>query len=74
LRGPSRVLPPQTPNQPVGEWLKFRMKVDGKSLTLFVEDKQAWEFDGLDVDHGYLGIQAEGKAFEFRNLRVLELP
>jgi len=50
------------------------MEADGKSLTLFVKDRQAWKLDGLDVDHGYLGVQAEGKTFEFRNLRIRELP
>lgn len=74
LRGPGKVLPAETPNQPVGEWLKFRLRVEGKSLALFVHERQAWKLDGVDVDHGYLGVQAEGKTFEFRNLRIRELP
>jgi hypothetical protein len=28
----------------------------------------------LDAERGYIGIQAENKAFDFRNIRVQELP
>jgi hypothetical protein len=39
-----------------------------------VESERAWEFNQLDAERGYIGIQAEGKAFDFRNLRIQELP
>ncbi|MGD0017294.1 MAG: DUF1080 domain-containing protein [Verrucomicrobiia bacterium] len=73
LRGKPEVLPSKTPKFPVNEWVKFRMDVRGKKLALDVNGQRAWEFDGLDVDHGYIGIQAEGRPFDFRNLRVQEL-
>jgi hypothetical protein len=38
-----------------------------------VDGERAWEFNELDADRGYIGIQAEGKAFDFRNIRVQEL-
>jgi hypothetical protein len=41
--------------------------------TLDVNGERAWEYDGLDTARGYLGIQAENKVFEFRNLRIKEL-
>jgi hypothetical protein len=39
-----------------------------------VDGERAWEYKELDADRGYIGIQAEGKAFDFRNIRVQELP
>ena len=50
------------------------MEAKGRKLTLDVNGQRAWEFDKFDADHGYLGLQAEGKSFDFRNLRVQELP
>ena len=34
----------------------------------------ALEFKELDADRGYIGIQAECKACDFRNIRIQELP
>jgi hypothetical protein len=73
LRGKPEVLPSKTPAFPVNEWVKFRIEARGKKLTLDVNGKRAWEFDKLDTDHGYIGIQAEGRPLDFRNLRVLEI-
>ena len=33
----------------------------------------ACERDELDTERGYVGIQAENKAFDFHNLRIREL-
>ena len=49
------------------------MEVRGRTITLDVDGERAWEFKELDADRGYIGIQAEGKAFDFRNIRVQEL-
>ena len=46
----------------------------GRAITLDVNGERAWEFKELDADRGYIGIQAEDKAFDFRNIRVQELP
>ena len=73
LRGKTEVLPSKTPKFPINEWVKFRMEARGKKLSLDVNGARAWEFDQLDVDHGYIGIQAEGRPLDFRNLRVEEL-
>jgi len=32
-----------------------------------------WEFNELEAGPRYLGVQTEGTAFDFRNLRVQEL-
>ncbi|MBX3745236.1 MAG: DUF1080 domain-containing protein [Verrucomicrobiae bacterium] len=54
-------------------WSKFRIEVRGRKATLEVDGKRVWEFDGIDRERGYLGIQAEDRVFDFRSLRVREL-
>src|SRR5512147_2396555 len=68
------MVPAETPRMPVGKWVKFRLEVRGKKISLDVDGERAWEFGELDAQRGYLGIQAENKVFEFRHLRVQELP
>jgi len=45
----------------------------GDRLTLWCNGKLAWEATGLAPEKGYLGIQAEGAAMEFRNIRIREV-
>jgi hypothetical protein len=74
VRGYKTVVPAETPPMPLNHWVKFHMEVRGKQITLDVDGERAWEFKELDAKRGYVGIQAEGKAFDFRNIRILELP
>jgi hypothetical protein len=74
VKGYKTVVPAETPPMPLNKWVKFRMEVRGRTITLDVDGERAWEYKELDVDRGYIGIQAEGKAFDFRNIRIQELP
>ena len=74
VKGYKTVVPAETPPMPLNKWVKFRMEVRGKTITLDVDGERAWEFKELDADRGYIGIQAEGNAFDFRNIRIQELP
>jgi len=73
VKGFKTVVPSETPRRPVGQWVKFRLEVRGNTVTLDVDGERAWEYKALDASRGYLGIQAENKAFEFRNIRVRDL-
>ncbi len=73
VKGYKTIVPAETAPVPVEKWVKFRIEVRGKKITLDVDGQRAWEYDGLDAARGYIGIQAENKAFDFRNLRVMEL-
>ena len=73
VRGYKTMVPAETPPMPLNQWVKFRMEVRGKTITLEVNGEKAWEFKELDAERGYLGIQAEGKSFDFRNIRIREL-
>jgi hypothetical protein len=73
LKGYKTIVPAETPKAPVNQWVKFRVEVRGTKVKLAVDGEDAWETDKLDAARGYLGIEAENKAFEFRNLRIQEL-
>ncbi len=73
VKGYKAIVPAETPRQPVNQWVKFRLEVKGKKVTLDMAGERAWEYEGIDSPRGYLGIQAENKAFDFRNLRVMPL-
>jgi hypothetical protein len=74
VKGTKTVVPAETPRMPVGKWVKFHLEVRGRKISLDVDGERNWEFNELDADRGYIGIQAEDRAFEFRNLRIMELP
>ncbi len=70
VKGTRTIVPAETPRLPLNEWVKFRIEVKGKKVKLSVNGEAAWEYEGIDAEEGYLGIQAENKAFEFRNIRI----
>jgi hypothetical protein len=67
--GPAQVKPP-SPNQ----WMRYQITVQGSSLKVRIDGKPAGEYEGLDAASGYVGVQAEGAAMEFRNVRIRILP
>jgi hypothetical protein len=74
MRGPATILTNSIAPVPVNEWSRFRLEASGATLRLTADGKQVWEFRGLDASAGFIGLQAEGKVMEFRNLRLQELP
>lgn len=73
VKGFRGVVPAETPKMPVNQWVKFRIEAKGRKLSLDVNGERAWETDAFDAVRGCIGIQAENKAFEFRDIRVLDL-
>jgi hypothetical protein len=73
VRGYKSVVPAETPKLPVNQWVKMRLEVRGKKVKLIVNGEDNWTFEELDRDRGYIGFQAENKAFDFRNIRIQEL-
>jgi hypothetical protein len=74
VRGYKTMVPAELARLPVGKWVKLRLECRGKRITLDVDGERSWEFAELDRERGYIGFQAEDKSFEFRNLRLTELP
>ena len=73
LQGSAKIVKSVTPPMPAGEWVKFRIEARGTNLSLDVNGKRAWEFHELKPARGYIGLQAEGRSFDFRNLRIREI-
>ncbi len=74
VKGYSPIVPAENPKMPVNQWVKFRLEAKGQKVTLTVDGEEAWSYDKLDAEKGHIGIQAENFAFDFRNLRIMELP
>jgi hypothetical protein len=74
LEGSKKMVTTTTKARPAGEWVKFRVEARGNELTLDVGGQRVWSFSNFDVTSGHIGLQAEGKIFEFRNLTVIDLP
>ena len=77
MKGSKTALPFPTisgPRTPPFEWVTFRMEARGKRLTLDINGKRAWVFEQFEPPSGYIGLQAEGRMFDFRNLRIQQLP
>mgnify|MGYP005839274831 CR=1 FL=1 len=60
---------PQLHNPP-GEWNLWEVACIGSKLSLKVNGKPAWEIDDFKPRRGPVGIEAEGHAIDFRNLRI----
>jgi hypothetical protein len=74
LEGSIRLVPSKLPAKPVGEWTKFRIEARGRSVSLDVDGQRVWDFKEFTPARGFIGLQAEGKSVEFRNLRIGVLP
>ena len=64
---------PKPPIVPAGEWARFTMEARGTNATLWLNGQKLWT-RGFDAASGFIGIQAEDKRMELRNVRVQELP
>jgi hypothetical protein len=73
LAGSNKIIRSVTKPIPPGEWVSFRIEARGTNLTLSVNEDRVWEFHALKPATGFIGLQAEGKPFEFRNLQILDL-
>lgn len=73
VKGYKTVVPAETPKVPVNKWCQVRVEVRGKQVKLTVDGEAAWESEKIDAERGYIGIQAEDRVFDFRNIRIQEL-
>jgi hypothetical protein len=76
VQGYTRILPSPVEGPDIEDdtpWSKFRLEVRGARALLDINGRRIWETDRIDRSRGYLGIQAEDRMFEFRNMRLQEL-
>jgi putative membrane-bound dehydrogenase-like protein len=55
---------------PVGEWNRYRIRLDGPDLTLEVNGELQNDARWCAETPGYLALQSEGVPIEFRNVRL----
>lgn len=69
-------IPRQQPSseKPVGEWNSCDIICRGNAITVRVNGVLQNEVTGASAGSGALGLQAEGKPVEFRNLEIEPLP
>lgn len=53
-----------------GEWNEWEVVCIGSKIGLKVNGTQAWEIDTFKAKKGPIGIEAEGHAIDFKNLRI----
>jgi hypothetical protein len=73
VKGYKTMVPAECPKKPLNTWVKVRLEVKGKKCKLKIDGEDNWESDLLDREKGFIGIQIEGKTFDFRNIRIQEL-
>jgi hypothetical protein len=57
-----------------GEWNRFVIRAQGRRLTLTFNGREAWSAEDEQPREGFVGLQAEGIPFRFRNIRLTPLP
>jgi alpha-L-fucosidase len=60
--------------KPQGEWNLFELTVRGHEAALKVNGTEVWRTTALEDREGYIGLQAEKHKFQFREIRLAELP
>ena len=60
--------------KPVGQWNAVEVSAVGKKLSVWFNGSVQSQFDDCEVTAGYIALESEGYAIEFRNLKLKELP
>jgi hypothetical protein len=58
----------------VGEWQEITLKVVGTHAEASLNGRQVTATDTINLPEGYIGLQGENGQFEWRALRIKELP
>jgi hypothetical protein len=61
--------PAVNPKREPGEWNQVRIVLAGKSVTVFVNDKEVVSFNQCDTNRGLIALEAEGVEVEFRDVK-----
>jgi hypothetical protein len=59
--------------KPVGEWNKAEIVCDGDNISITINGELQVEATGVTPSSGYIGLQSEGEAVEFRNVVLTPL-
>jgi len=62
------------PMKPAGEWNTVEVTAQGTTLRVWLNGAVVCEYAGCETPAGYISLESEGYAIEFRNLKLKELP
>ena len=57
-----------------GDWNTFVIRVQGRTIKLTFNGKEAWTTELPSPREGFIGLQGESIRYQFRNLKVTPLP
>jgi hypothetical protein len=60
----------ESSEKPPGEWNEYDIVCKGRTITLFVNGVRQNRLEHATLDAGWIGLQSEGGAIEFRNITV----
>ena len=60
--------------KPAGQWNFVEVTARGRKLTVWFNGSVMSEFADCEVSAGFIALESEGYAIEFRNLKLKELP
>lgn len=71
-----QVVPKQNPSneKPQGEWNNAEILCEGNTITVWINGEQQNHVTGISETKGYICLQSEGEAVEFRNVVLTPLP
>ena len=59
---------PKDHARPIGDWNTLDLKLEGRTVTAYVNGKMTTSFSQCDTELGYAALEAEGSAIEFRHV------
>ena len=59
--------------KPAGEWNVLETTAQGKTLIVWLNGADTCTYEKCDVPRGYIAVESEGYAVEFRNLKLKEM-
>ena len=64
----------ETRMKPAGEWNAVEVTAKGRTLSVWLNGAPVCEFSDCGEPAGYIALESEGSAIQFRNLELRELP
>lgn len=68
-----KLAPTERRMKPAGEWNVIELSARGKTLSVWFNGAVTCMYDICEVPRGYIALESEGYAVQFRNLKLKEL-
>jgi hypothetical protein len=68
-----KLTPTEKRMKPAGEWNVLEATAQGKNLTVWLNGAVTCTYEKCEIPRGYIAVESEGYAIEFRNLKLKEM-